>query len=123
MGITLCLTVATIILPLIGLIAVAAYIDPPGQDYSCRKRTRKGGRRSRLYKLRTMVPNAEELKIKYANLNELTWPHFKITNDPRITRVGKILRKTSLDELPQLLNVIMGDMSIVGPRPTSFAPE
>jgi lipopolysaccharide/colanic/teichoic acid biosynthesis glycosyltransferase len=67
-----------------------------------------------------MRTDAEELKQKYAHLNELTWPDFKITNDPRVTRIGRILRKTSLDELPQIFNVIKGDMSLVGPRPTSF---
>jgi len=76
-----------------------------------------------MYKFRTMVPNAEELKSQYAHLNELQWPDFKITNDPRITRIGRFLRKTSLDELPQLFNVLKGDMSLVGPRPTSFGPE
>jgi lipopolysaccharide/colanic/teichoic acid biosynthesis glycosyltransferase len=76
-----------------------------------------------MFKLRTMVENAAELKQKYAHLNELSWPDFKITNDPRVTRVGRILRRTSLDELPQLFNVLRGDMSLVGPRPTSFSAE
>jgi lipopolysaccharide/colanic/teichoic acid biosynthesis glycosyltransferase len=86
-------------------------------------RTGKGGRRFHMYKFRTMVPNAEQLKSQYAHLNELQWPDFKITNDPRITPIGRFLRKTSLDELPQVLNVLLGEMSLVGPRPTSFGPE
>ena len=76
-----------------------------------------------MYKFRSMVPNAEELKKELAHLNELKWPDFKITDDPRVTRIGNILRKTSLDELPQLINVLKGEMSLVGPRPTSFAPD
>lgn len=83
-------------------------------------RTGRGGRRFPMFKLRTMVPNAEQLKKELAHLNELQWPDFKISNDPRITRLGRFLRKTSLDELPQLLNVLRGEMSLVGPRPTSF---
>ena len=123
MDIAACLMVAPLLVPLLSLVALLIYIDSPGKVMFTQLRTGKGGRRFKVYKFRSMVPNAEELKIKYAHLNELTWPDFKITNDPRITRIGKILRKTSLDELPQLLNVLKGDMSLVGPRPTSFAPE
>ncbi|HEX2998025.1 MAG TPA: sugar transferase [Anaerolineales bacterium] len=111
-------------LPLNGIIALVIRLTSPGAPVVFRQlRTGKGGRRFYMYKFRTMVPNAEELKAKYAHLNELQWPDFKITNDPRITRVGKFLRKTSLDEIPQLLNVLKGEMSLVGPRPTSFGPE
>lgn len=118
-----CLLILPMALPLLALLTLLVYIDSPGPVFFMQQRTGKGGRRFRMYKFRTMVPNAEELKKTYAHLNELTWPDFKITNDPRVTRVGRILRKTSLDELPQLLNVLKGDMSLVGPRPTSFAPE
>jgi lipopolysaccharide/colanic/teichoic acid biosynthesis glycosyltransferase len=111
-------------LPLIGIIALIIRITSPGAPVVFNQlRTGKGGSRFYMYKFRTMVPNAEKLKAKYAHLNELQWPDFKITNDPRITRLGKFLRKTSLDELPQLFNVLKGEMSLVGPRPTSFGPE
>jgi lipopolysaccharide/colanic/teichoic acid biosynthesis glycosyltransferase len=73
-----------------------------------------------MYKLRTMVADAEAQKARYLALNMQSYPDFKIANDPRITRVGRWLRQTSLDELPQLFNVLRGDMSLVGPRPTSF---
>lgn len=123
MDLLICALVLPLALPLMALIALLIYIDSPGPIMFRQQRTGKGGRRFRMYKFRTMVPNAEELKVTYAHLNELTWPDFKITNDPRVTRMGKLMRKTSLDELPQLLNVIKGDMSIVGPRPTSFSSE
>ncbi len=111
-------------LPLMAVIYMVVMITSPGAPaIFTQLRTGKNGRRFRLYKFRTMVPNAEELKIKYAHLNELQWPDFKISNDPRITPVGKFLRKTSLDEIPQLFNIILGEMSLVGPRPTSFGPE
>jgi lipopolysaccharide/colanic/teichoic acid biosynthesis glycosyltransferase len=76
-----------------------------------------------MIKFRTMVVNAAELKAELASMNCLSGPDFKITNDPRITRLGAFLRKTSLDEVPQILNVLRGDMSLVGPRPTSFAAD
>lgn len=111
-------------LPLIGIIALIIRITSPGAPVVFRQlRTGKGGRRFNMYKFRTMVHNAEELKAVYAHLNELQLPDFKITNDPRTTPIGRFLRKTSLDELPQLFNVLRGQMSLVGPRPTSFGPE
>lgn len=117
---TLSLIALLPLLLLMGIISLLIYLDNPGPIFFKQQRTGKGGQRFGIYKFRTMVTNAEELKQKYMHLNELTWPDFKITNDPRVTRIGRILRKTSLDEIPQILNVIFGDMSLVGPRPTSF---
>ena len=112
-----------IVVPLLALVALAIRIDSPGPIVFTQLRTGKNGRRFRMFKFRTMVRNAEELKASLQHLNILPPPDFKIIDDPRITRVGKFLRKTSLDELPQILNVLRGEMSFVGPRPTSFAPE
>jgi lipopolysaccharide/colanic/teichoic acid biosynthesis glycosyltransferase len=108
----------------IGLLcALAIYIESPGSVIFSQQRTGRHGRRFRMFKFRTMVPNAEELKASLQHLNILPPPDFKIITDPRMTGVGKFLRKTSLDELPQIINVIRGEMSLVGPRPTSFAPS
>jgi len=119
------LAIALAILPavvlLLALCAIAIKLDSPGPVFFVQQRTGKGGRRFRMYKLRTMVQNAEELKAQYMHLNELSFPDFKIRDDPRITRVGRFLRRTSLDELPQVFNVLRGEMSLVGPRPTSFS--
>jgi lipopolysaccharide/colanic/teichoic acid biosynthesis glycosyltransferase len=124
MDLSLVLLAMPLVAPLLILIAILIKLENPGGPIMfIQYRTGKGGRRFGMYKFRTMVPNAEELKQKLAHLNELEWPDFKITNDPRITRVGRILRKTSLDELPQLLNVLKGEMSLVGPRPTSFSAD
>lgn len=109
-----------LLLPVMVIIAILIWLDDRGPVLFKQERTGKGGRRFGMYKFRTMVTNAEELKQEYAHLNELTWPDFKIADDPRITRVGGFLRRSSLDELPQIFNVIKGDMSLVGPRPTSF---
>jgi lipopolysaccharide/colanic/teichoic acid biosynthesis glycosyltransferase len=123
MDLVLCLVALPFALPVMAIISLLIYLDSPGPVIFVQLRTGKGGKRFPMYKFRTMVPNAEELKAKYAHLNELTPPDFKISNDPRITRVGRILRKTSLDELPQIVNILKGDMSWVGPRPTSFSAD
>lgn len=122
MDIAACLLMLPVLSIVFVIVAVLIKIDSPGGPVLFQQsRTGRGGRRFGMYKFRTMVPNAEAMKKELMHLNELQWPDFKITNDPRITRVGKFLRKTSLDELPQILNVLKGDMSLVGPRPTSFA--
>jgi lipopolysaccharide/colanic/teichoic acid biosynthesis glycosyltransferase len=120
------LTIVFLALPVLAtafiLCALLIKIESPGGPIMfTQDRTGKGGRRFRMYKFRSMVPNAEAMKKELMHLNELQWPDFKITNDPRVLRMGRVMRKTSLDELPQILNVIRGDMSLVGPRPTSFA--
>jgi lipopolysaccharide/colanic/teichoic acid biosynthesis glycosyltransferase len=102
--------------PLLLVSAVAIKLDSPGPVLFVQDRIGRHGQLFRMYKLRSMVANAEELKASV--LDERT-VHFKTLDDPRITRIGRILRRTSLDELPQLFNVIRGDMSLVGPRPTS----
>ena len=116
-----CLLTLPIVLPLLVLCAVAVRLDSPGPILFAQVRTGQHGVRFRMYKFRTMVANAEELKPALAHLSILPWPDFKILDDPRITAVGKILRKTSLDELPQFINLLKGDMTLVGPRPTSFS--
>ena len=103
--------------PVFLIIALAIKLDSKGPVLFSQKRVGLRGRRFMVYKFRTMVTNAEELKSELVELNEVDGPVFKIANDPRITRVGRFLRKTSLDELPQFINVFVGDMSIVGPRP------
>jgi lipopolysaccharide/colanic/teichoic acid biosynthesis glycosyltransferase len=111
-------------IPVMAIIVLIIRMTSPGAPaVFTQLRTGRDGKRFRMYKFRSMVPNAEELKRKYAYLNELQWPDFKITNDPRVTKIGKFLRKTSLDELPQLVNVLKGEMSLVGPRPTSFGAD
>ena len=118
-----CLLLLPIVLPTLLLCALAVALDTRGPIVFSQQRTGRHGRRFRMFKFRTMVRNAEELKASLQHLNILPPPDFKIIDDPRITRIGRILRKTSLDELPQIFNVLRGDMSLVGPRPTSFAPS
>lgn len=119
----LCVLLAPLLVPVLAVLAVAIRLDSPGRAVFTQDRTGRDGRRFKLYKFRTMVVDAEERKDELAHLNILAWPDFKIPDDPRITRVGAFLRKTSLDELPQLWNIFRGQMSFVGPRPTSFGAE
>ena len=121
--VTVCVALLPFLVPVMGLCALLITVSSPGPVFFRQRRTGRGGKRFDMFKFRTMVPNAEELKQTYAHLNELEWPDFKITDDPRVFRVGRFLRKTSLDELPQILNVLRGDMSLVGPRPTSFRAD
>jgi lipopolysaccharide/colanic/teichoic acid biosynthesis glycosyltransferase len=119
----ICLLLLPVALVLSLACAIAILMDSPGPIFIAQDRTGRDGNRFRMYKFRTMVPNAEELKPSLAHLSIVPPPDFKIIDDPRITRVGRVLRKTSLDEIPQLINVVRGEMSLVGPRPTSFAPS
>lgn len=103
--------------------ALVKFDDPSAPVMFVQRRAGAGGRTFAMHKFRTMVPNAEAMKWELRHLNELEWPDFKITDDPRITRPGRLLRKTSLDELPQLWDVLAGRLSLVGPRPTDFMPD
>jgi lipopolysaccharide/colanic/teichoic acid biosynthesis glycosyltransferase len=120
LDLAICTVALIVALPVLAICALAIRVETPGPVLFAQRRTVRSGRRFPMWKFRTMVANAEELKPSLAHLNVLPPPDFKIPNDPRVTRVGRFLRATSLDELPQLFNVLRGDMSLVGPRPTSF---
>ena len=110
-----------LILPVIAIVAILIYLDSPGPIVFGHKRVGQGGKEFPCYKFRSMVPNAQEALEIYLKENPAAreeWERdFKLKDDPRVTKIGKFLRKTSLDELPQLWNVLIGDMSLVGPRP------
>lgn len=100
------------------IIALVIWIDSPGASpIFSQDRVGRNGKIFKFYKFRSMVPNAEARLHEILEKNEMDGPVFKMKNDPRITRVGRFIRKTSIDELPQLINILKGDMSIVGPRP------
>lgn len=104
--------------PIIAVVACAVKFTSKGPVFFSQKRVGKNGELFEMYKFRSMVVNAEELKENLEEQNEMSGPMFKIKDDPRVTKVGKFIRKTSIDELPQLWNVLKGDMSLVGPRPS-----
>jgi exopolysaccharide biosynthesis polyprenyl glycosylphosphotransferase len=108
------------LLPVIGLIVLAIKLDSPGPVFFVQERVGLHKRRFRMLKFRTMVEDADRRQAEFEHLNEAKGPIFKIANDPRITRVGRFLRRSSLDELPQILHVLTGEMSLVGPRPMSL---
>ncbi|MGH2543603.1 MAG: sugar transferase, partial [Ardenticatenaceae bacterium] len=103
--------------PIVLLTTVAIKLDSPGPILYRQERIGRGGRPFTIYKFRSMRVGADEELARLATLNEADGPLFKIRNDPRVTRVGRIIRKLSIDELPQLFNVLKGDMSLIGPRP------
>lgn len=113
-----CSLVGIVILsPVMIIVAIAIKINSKGPAIFAQERIGKNGRRFKMYKFRSMVVNAEKLLYKLKSKNEMSGPMFKMKEDPRVTSVGKFIRKTSIDELPQLFNVLKGEMSLVGPRP------
>jgi exopolysaccharide biosynthesis polyprenyl glycosylphosphotransferase len=114
---TVSVTLLFVAFPLLVLVSVIIKLTAPGPVFFSQDRIGFNKRRFRLIKFRTMVSDAEELQATLEKVNEMDGPVFKIKNDPRVTKFGRWLRKTSIDELPQLLNVLKGDMSLVGPRP------
>ena len=104
--------------PILLVIMVLIKLESKGPVIFSQERVGRYGKKFKMYKFRSMVVNAEELKKKLQAQNEMSGPMFKMKDDPRVTKVGKFIRKTSLDEIPQLVNVFKGDMSLVGPRPS-----
>lgn len=115
--------VLSVLSPVLAFIALSIKLSSHGPVFYLQERTGKGGRRFKMYKFRTMRDGSEELKKALEQKSHLTFPDFKLKNDPRVTKIGRILRKLSLDELPNFINVLRGEMSLVGPRPTSFRSE
>lgn len=103
--------------PVFLVVAIVIMIDDPGNPFFIQERDGLNGKVFKMFKFRSMNKNAPQLRAAMEKDNELDGPAFKISNDPRITKVGHFLRKSSIDELPQLLNILLGDMSVVGPRP------
>lgn len=107
-----------ILSPVLLIVSILIKLESDGPIIFSQDRIGYKGKEFKMYKFRSMVVNAEELKKKLAEQNEMSGPMFKMKNDPRVTKVGKFIRKTSIDELPQLINILKGEMSLVGPRPS-----
>ena len=117
MDVSISFVLLIILSPLFLAVSVLIKLTSKGPAFFVQERVGYNGRKFNCLKFRSMVENAEEIKERLAELNEMDGPAFKIENDPRLTKMGKSLRKTSIDEIPQLINVFIGDMSLVGPRP------
>lgn len=104
--------------PVLIIVSILIKLESDGPIIFSQDRIGYMGQKFKMYKFRSMVVNAEELKKKLSEQNEMSGPMFKMKNDPRVTKVGKFIRKTSIDELPQLINILKGEMSLVGPRPS-----
>ncbi|OVE67774.1 multidrug MFS transporter [Clostridium diolis] len=114
-----CSSIGLIILsPIFLVVAILIRLESEGNSIFAQERVGRNGKKFRMYKFRSMVVNAEELKDKLRAKNEMNGPMFKMKEDPRVTKIGRFIRKTSIDELPQLVNVLKGEMSLVGPRPS-----
>lgn len=111
------LALLLLVSPIVAAAAIGIVCVTGGSPFFPQERVGMGGRRFKMYKLRTMVTGAHAMREDLMHLNEVSGPVFKIRNDPRLHPLGRFLRRTSIDELPNLLNVIAGDMSLVGPRP------
>lgn len=106
-----------VLIPLFIIVAFLIKLESKGPIFFHQKRVGLNGKEFKMYKFRSMVVNAEELLDKLKEKNQMTYPMFKMKDDPRVTRIGRFLRRTSIDEMPQLINVLKGEMSLVGPRP------
>jgi len=123
LDLAVCLMALPIALPVLLACAALVKLSSKGPVLFIQERTGRGGNRFKILKFRTMVPEAATMKEDLLSKNIMGGPDFKLAEDPRVTRLGHILRKTSLDEAPQLWNIMRGDMSLVGPRPTSFSAK
>lgn len=115
--IVMCSFALIVLSPVFLIVAIAIKCQDGGSVFYSQTRLTKNGKKFQMYKFRSMCPDADKKLDELMDQNEMDGPAFKIKDDPRVTKIGRFIRKTSIDELPQLVNVIMGDMSIVGPRP------
>lgn len=120
LDVALAMVAIVLVLPLAGLIAFAVKLTSPGPVFFLQMRAGLHGRPFRMFKFRSMVVDAEARLPELVNIAELAQPVYKLKHDPRVTRVGRFLRRFGLDELPQLINVLRGEMSLVGPRPEAL---